>query len=171
MTLNTSKTTGDTIIAAEWNEAATSINKVTDQTLVRADISDFGSPIENLSEDITPQLGGNLDSQNNAISGAKTVTFNGIVDNATTTIDFSTGQKQKKTVSANDILTLSGGVEGGDYKLLLIQDATGTRDITFTNATFPEGVMDTSSDVAASRRVLSIFYDGTNYVVLETSAY
>jgi len=47
MTLNTTKTTGTQVTAAEWNESATAANKVTDSTLVAANISDFDTEVSN----------------------------------------------------------------------------------------------------------------------------
>jgi len=91
MTLLTNKTTGDEVLPAEWNEVATASNKVTDQTLIAADISDFDTEVSNNSsvaantskvgvtteisnivEDTTPQLGGNLDLNDKALTRIET---------------------------------------------------------------------------------------------------
>jgi hypothetical protein len=47
MTLDNNKTTGDDISAAEWNESATAANKVTDSTLVAANVTDFDTEVSN----------------------------------------------------------------------------------------------------------------------------
>ena len=62
MTLSTTKNTGDEVSAVEWNEAATACNKVTDQTLVEADISDFGNYVSNVRTETAGEalVAGNL---------------------------------------------------------------------------------------------------------------
>ena len=45
MTVNDNKQPQDTIDAAEWNEVATAANKVNDQQLVAADVSDFDAAV------------------------------------------------------------------------------------------------------------------------------
>ena len=47
MTLDTTKTAGDDVSAAEWNEAATACNKVTDSTLTASNVSDFDTEVAN----------------------------------------------------------------------------------------------------------------------------
>lgn len=92
--------------------------------------------IGSLLEDTTPQLGGDLDSQNNSITAVKTITANSeVVDtfNATKTIDFATGSKRTMTLTGNTTITISvGGVSNANL-LRVKQNATGGFVITFAN--------------------------------------
>lgn len=73
-------------------------------------------------------------ASNEAISGIKTVGFNGEYDNGnsgtTKTVTLTNGQKQKLTLTGNLTLTISfTDCTVGDYQIRLIQDATGGRTL------------------------------------------
>lgn len=106
-----------------------------------------------------------------ALKKLVTATFAAEVDNgnsgAAATIDFASGQKQRITLTANTTLTISAPPGVGDYKLRLIQDATGGRTVTFTglsasrwwgSATQPE-----FNTAANGETLLALYHDGANY--------
>lgn len=73
---------------------------------------------------------------NVAVSALKTATFNAEIDNGNSstaaTINFSTGQKQKITLTAAATLTLAAPPGVGHYQLRLIQNATGGWAVTWS---------------------------------------
>lgn len=82
MTLNENKVANDPIAYTEWNEVAVGVNKLNDGELTASDISDFDTEVsnnttvaaklDNIVEDTTPQLGGNLDLNDKAITRIET---------------------------------------------------------------------------------------------------
>jgi hypothetical protein len=95
--------------------------------------------LANVVEDTTPQLGGFLDCQNNYVSAAKTIQYNGtgpVTQSGVTgavTVDWNNGQKQRIIFGAGNITTLSFTdlTSTGPCNLLLwvTQDSTGGRTI------------------------------------------
>lgn len=112
----------------------------------------------------TDYLAPNL--SNTAVSAVKTVTFNGEVDNGNSgtskNIDWTAGQKQKITMTGN--ATLSFTAPAGPCNLLLkvIQDATGSRTITWPTMKWAGGAP-TLTTTAAGVDIISIYYDGSAY--------
>jgi len=129
------------------------------------------SILENVVEDTTPQLGGDLDCQNKSITATQTVRFNGLYDNgnsgASVTIDWAKGQYQKVAVSENTLISFSNAFVGtltlninysGDYTVGFNAGYTikteGGEGITFTKT---NGAFD----------ILKVYYYGTanTYIV------
>lgn len=92
----------------------------------------------------------------NAQNAQGTISANG-------TLDFATGQKQSLTLGANITLNLSfPGV--GNYQILLTQDATGNRTVSWGGVTRYVGSASAPAinTAANSSTVISIYFDGTN---------
>lgn len=72
---------------------------------------------------------------NLAFTGLKLLSYTGEVDNgnsgAADTIDLSAGALQKSTLTANCTYTITNSAIGTDYRLKVIQDATGGRTVTW----------------------------------------
>lgn len=169
MTLNTTKSSGDNIIPSEWNEAATACNKVTDQTLVSADISDFDTSVSsnitvtsklgNVVDDTTPQLGGNLDAQSNDVSNLKSTNFaiNAIGNSgASTTITLENGGFQTITLDQNTTLTISATTL---TRTSLVISGGASYTVTWNGVTWltPSGAAPTLDGTD----VITFIYDGT----------
>ncbi len=94
MVLNNNKQINDDFTTSDWNESATAVNKIIENTLETSNISDFDTGVSNNSsviantakvgvtteisnvvEDVTPQLGGNLDCQSFDLEAIKTAEF------------------------------------------------------------------------------------------------
>jgi hypothetical protein len=113
-----------------------------------------------------------LEMNNNDITEAKTITFNGEYDNgnsgASKTIDFANGQKQKVTLTANTTLTISAPPAVGSYQLRLIQDATGGRTITWSGFSasrwLSSATAPTPNAAANGESIVSAFWDGAAWV-------
>jgi hypothetical protein len=97
----------------------------------------------------------------------KTLTFNSEIDNgnsgASDTIDWTTGQKQKSTLTADCTFTFTAPAGPCNLTLRLIQDATGSRVVTWPAAVkWPGGTKPTLSGANAVD-VISLYYNGTSY--------
>ncbi len=118
--------------------------------------------LENIVEDATPQLGGELDAQAHTIGFTQqTATGDG-----TTTIDWRLGNKFYFTFGAqNDTFTFTAPTKPCNLILVLKQDGTGSRlatwpgTVLWTAATAP-----TLSTGIAAVDIVSFYYDGTNYL-------
>lgn len=126
------------------------------------------SSLQNIVEDTTPQLGGTLDSQNNPITAIKTATFNGQYDagnsGTSITIDFSNGQKQLVTLTDNVTLTLSAPAVG-DYLLTILQDATGSRTVTWANLDANQTAPEILATLSRKTKI-ACSYDGTTWTAI-----
>lgn len=73
-------------------------------SITESQISDLGSYLENIVEDTTPQLGGNLDGQSNNITAIQTLSFSGFAP----TIDFTTSSGLGSIDGIGDLNFASG---------------------------------------------------------------
>lgn len=104
--------------------------KLDASTNASLDLAD--SALQNVVEDTTPQLGGDLDAQDNDITGVGAVRFTQQLDNGSKTasfsVDFATDQHQKVTLTANTMtLTLDTTSIGvGVYTLEIVNGGLAT---------------------------------------------
>ena len=128
----------------------------------------FGSNTISTTGSVTT---GNITAGNLSVSG--TTTLNPYIETTAASVNSSTsftpvmsnGPVQKVTATANFTLAApTGMVTGQSITLIIRQDATGSRIMTPNAAyKFAYGV-NTLSTAANSIDMLSIFYDGTNYL-------
>lgn len=79
------------------------------------------------------------------------------------TINWNNGNVQKLTLTANCTITLSNPKNGGRYLLILVQDATGGRSVTWPSSVkWPGGTAPTLSG-ASKVDVITLVYDGSYY--------
>ena len=128
-------------------------------TYTPPDLSSYGT-LSNLSEDTTPQLGGNLDGQGNKVEDVELdnykETIYAIGSDDTPAIDVANGNVQSVTISSALTLPAFSNAETGQSVTLLVNGsgtATGTAAYKFAGG---NTTLTTSS-------VVSIFYDGTTY--------
>ena len=131
-----------------------------------------GTLLANVSEDTTPKLGGNLDAQDKNITGLGSVGFTQELDNGTKSanfsIDFSTDQKQKVTLTANTmILTLdTTNVKPGNYILKIVNGGLAT--LTWASETgnvyFPGGT--DPSLTSSGTDIIACYFDGTDWYLV-----
>ncbi len=83
---------------------------------------------------------------------------------ATTTIDLSTGNVFTVNMGLNiTTLTLTNPVVG-TYLIKFVQDATGTRDVSFPTAwKWAGGVIPSLTNTANKLDIVTLIYDGTTY--------
>lgn len=206
MTLSTTKTTGDDVSPAEWNEAATAANKVTDQTLTAADItdvetsasdrdranhtgtqtastiSDFDAEVSN-NTDVAANTGArhtqgtdttlgamtdDINMNNNDVTNIKLAEFNEIVDNGSSgtadTIDWGTGNFQVSTLTDNVTYTFTAPSGVSRLTLFIVQDATGSRTVTWPGTVeWAGGSAPTLTGTANSIDAVTFVWTGTVY--------
>jgi hypothetical protein len=139
------------------------------RVLTETDITDLGSYLENVVEDTTPQLGGDLDATDKNITGIGRASFTQELDNgskdANFTIDFSTDQKQKVTLTANTMtLTLDTTSVGvANYLLKIVNGGLAT--LTWAAETgsvyWPGGTEPTLT--SSGTDIVTFYFDGTDW--------
>lgn len=119
------------------------------------------SAMQDLVDDTTPQLGGELDAGANSIG----FTAQSATGDGATTIDWGNGNKFNFTFGAfNETFTFTAPAKPGNFILKLIQDGTGSRTATWpATVKWPSGTAPTLSTAASSVDICSFYFDGTNY--------
>ena len=80
------------------------------------------------------------------------------------TIDFNNSNNQKVILTGDTTdITFSNGSSGAIYRLLIYQDGTGGRLLTYANAKFPGGVAPVLTSTLNALDILTFVFDGTNY--------
>ena len=142
----------------------TSINTlITNNTNnILSNTTSLTTKLENIVEDTTPELGGELDAGAHSI-GFTLQTATGIV--GTTIIDWTLGNKFKFTFGAgNETLAFTAPSNPCSLTLILVQDATGSRTITWpASVKWPGGTAPTLTTTANAIDIVSLMYDGVNY--------
>ena len=113
---------------------------------------------------------GNINAGNNNVTAVKILGRSAEYDagnsGASKTIDFANGAQQKVTLTANTTLTISTPPSVGYYQLRLIQDATGSRTVTWSGLTSSRWLGSAAAPAinatATKETLISIYYDGTN---------
>jgi len=113
---------------------------------------------------------GALPMGGNSIQGVQAADFGSGVSlgslGATPTINWTNGNKQKGTLSADAVVSFVAPNGWGNLMLELVQDATGGRSVTWPAAVLWGGgtTPDFSSMSANEIALVALFYDGTNYL-------
>jgi hypothetical protein len=79
------------------------------------------------------------------------------------TLDFNSGQNQKVTLTGNVTFTFSNPVAGMTAKIKLVQDATGSRAVTWPTIKWAGGAAPTLTGTAGSIDIITLYYDGSSY--------
>jgi len=89
------------------------------------------------------------------------------------TITWANGSKQVLTLTGNATLTFSAPAgKAGSFVLRLVQDATGSRTVTWPAAVKWRGaVAGNLSTAASSVDIVTFYYDGTNYYACASTGY
>ncbi|HVX90784.1 MAG TPA: hypothetical protein VHC20_04105 [Candidatus Paceibacterota bacterium] len=96
------------------------------------------------------------------VSGAM---YSRLVTATSSAIDWNDGNVRQLTLSSNATLSFSNGHAGGIYDLILTQDATGGRTVTWpASVEWPSGTAPTLSTAANAVDTAHFVFDGTNYL-------
>lgn len=130
-----------------------------------------GGGLQNVLEDTTPELGGELDC------GAHTIgfTIQTATGDGTTTIDWKLGNKFFFTFGAqNEAITFTDPSNPCALTLYVKQDSTGSRiftDTGWTNILWPGGTPAVLSTAANAIDILTLEFDGTDWYCTEAKAF
>lgn len=135
------------------------------------------SALQDIADDTTPALGGELDANDNNIKGAGAVSFTQELDNGSKTanfsIDFSTDQKQRVELTDNTItLTLDTTDIGvGNYQLKVVNGGLAT--LTWASET---GVIKWAGGTpptltSAGTDFIAVYYDNQDFYLQSSLNY
>jgi hypothetical protein len=170
ITVSQPDSAGAWTITSDITQGITDINGGTDISVVAdsaggVTVSYTGSAIDNVVEDTTPQLGGNLDGQGNQIQDVEMINYKEDVyslgtTSGTITPDVANGNVQTITLSGNLTFSAFANAEAGQSMTLII-DTNGT-DRTLTSTMLFAGGTKTLS-ITDTTDIMTVFYDGTTY--------
>ncbi|MDB5195566.1 MAG: hypothetical protein JWO84_750 [Parcubacteria group bacterium] len=105
---------------------------------------------------------GNTNPQSQVdVSGA---IYSRLVTASSSSINWNLGNVQKMTLASNPTLTFSNGQAGGEYTLILSQDGTGGRSVTWpASILWPGGITPTLTSTSNATDVARFVYDGSHY--------
>ena len=91
--------------------------------------------------------------------------YSRLVTASSTTIDWNAANVQTMTLSSSPTLTFSNGHAGGEYTLILNQDSTGGRSVTWpASVIWSEGDRPSLTTDASAIDMVKFVYNGTNYL-------
>jgi hypothetical protein len=79
------------------------------------------------------------------------------------TVSLANGTIQILTLTANATITMPTAVAGKSFIIILRQDATGSRTVTWTTVNWPAGTAPTITSTASKQDIFSFFSDGTSW--------
>lgn len=86
-----------------------------------------------------------------------------LTDGATVAVDWDNSNVQSVTIAGNRTFTFADPKSGAEYVLLIKQDATGTRTVTWPTVLWQGGVAPVLTVSANKTDIVRLFYDGTSY--------
>jgi len=95
-----------------------------------------------------------------------------LTDSPTITVDWSKGNSQAVTLHGNRAFTFSNGQKGGHYLLIIKQDTTGSRAVTWPPSVHWPGENSPPpplTTTANKKDYISFFFDGTTYDLIAIS--
>jgi len=112
-----------------------------------------------------------LSPKQHAASGEAIAPYFELADAPTIAVDWSKGNSQSVTLGGNRTLTFTNGQKGGKYLLIVKQDATGSRTVTWPSSVRWPGptqaaVPPTLTTTANKTDYITFFYNGVNYDAL-----
>ena len=79
------------------------------------------------------------------------------------TLALTNGTVQIITLTGNATITMPTAVSGKSFLLMLKQDGTGSRTVTWSTVKWPGGTAPTITATASKQDIYSFFSDGTNW--------
>ncbi len=158
VTVSLTSTSGSGFLKTDFDLIKTQVDGLDTASTVTTELT---NKLENVSEDTTPELGGELDCGAHSIGFTQQLT----TGDGTTTIDWKLGNKFKFTFGAqNDTFTFTAPSNPCSLTLVLIQDGTGSRTATWpANVKWAGGSAPTLSTGANAIDIISFYYDGSSF--------
>jgi hypothetical protein len=105
-----------------------------------------------------------------AYAGDAAPSYVELTDAPTIAVDWSKGRTQTVKLGGNRLLTFSNGQKGEKYLLILKQDATGSRTVTWPSSVRCPGLLGPTLTTTANKTdYISFFYNGVNYDMVAVS--
>lgn len=79
------------------------------------------------------------------------------------TVSLANGTVQQLTLTGNATITMPTATAGKSFVIMLKQDGTGSRSVTWSTVTWPGGTAPTITGTASKQDIYSFFADGTNW--------
>jgi hypothetical protein len=79
------------------------------------------------------------------------------------TVSLTNGTIQILTLTANATITMPTAGAGKSFIIILRQDATGSRSVTWTTVNWPSGTAPSITGTASKQDIFSFFSDGTSW--------
>lgn len=79
------------------------------------------------------------------------------------TVSLANGTVQLLTLTGNATITMPTAGAGKSFIIMLKQDATGSRSVTWSTVTWPSATAPTITGTASKQDIYSFFSDGTNW--------
>ena len=161
--------TGVTLASGSLTLAGADALTLTTSAATDVTLPTTGTLLANVSEDASPELGGEMDA------GAHTIGFTqqSATGDGTTTIDWKLGNKFEFTFgAANETFTFTAPSNPCNILLKMIQDGTGSRTATWpATVKWPAGTAPTLTTTASAVDIISFYFDGINYYGSSTLAF
>jgi hypothetical protein len=79
------------------------------------------------------------------------------------TVSLTNGTVQQLTLTGNATITMPTAVAGKSFIIMLKQDGTGSRSVTWSTVVWPAATAPTITGTASKQDIYSFFSDGTNW--------
>jgi hypothetical protein len=79
------------------------------------------------------------------------------------TVDLANGTVQNLTLTGNATITMPTAVAGKSFVIILSQDGTGSRTVTWSTVSWPSATAPTITSTASKRDIFSFFSNGTSW--------
>jgi hypothetical protein len=79
------------------------------------------------------------------------------------TVSLTNGTVQNLTLTGNATITMPTAVAGKSFIIILSQDATGSRTVTWSTVSWPSATAPTVTSTASKRDIFSFFSNGTSW--------
>jgi hypothetical protein len=79
------------------------------------------------------------------------------------TVDLANGTVQNLTLTGNATITMPTAVAGKSFIIILSQDATGSRTVTWSTVSWPSATAPTITSTASKKDIFSFFSNGTSW--------
>lgn len=86
-----------------------------------------------------------------------------LTDGATIAVNWNNGNVQAVTLGGNRTFTFSNPISGGRYLIVLKQDGTGSRTVTWPTIKWQGGTAPTLTTTAGKVDLITLIWDGTDY--------